>query len=60
MPPKKMSEGDVKELLTGLESRLEEKFADLKNDLLSIKNTVIQRLVDENKKPPRSGIYVRI
>ena len=52
-----MSEGDVKELLTGLESRLEEKFADLKNDLLSIKNTVIQRLVDDNKKL-RDRVYM--
>ena len=50
MPPKKVSEEEMKCMLDGLESRFEEKFLDIEKNIQSVKDTVIKRLVDENKK----------
>ena len=50
MPPKKVSELEeqLKELISGIETRQECRFNELKSDILAIKDTVIKRLLDDN------------
>ena len=66
MPPKKayVSDEELNTVINGLESRLDQKFSslsskfdhiegsvsDIKNDIIAIKDTVIQRLVAENTR----------
>ena len=53
MPPKTrkvVGEEDMQEMLSGLETRLDERFDCLANDIISIKETVIKRLAEENAR----------
>ena len=54
MPPKaKIQEEDINELkksVIDLKSVIDVRFDDLKKDLLNIKETVIQNLLNDNKK----------